>query len=55
MATTVAKFILGSSYTLRIPHLEGEEVFRSTKQRQDLPLGSKGDSYKHDHVNLFHP
>jgi hypothetical protein len=55
MATTIAKLILGSSYTSKIPHLEGEEVFGSTKQRQYLPLRSKGDSYKHDHVNLFRP
>jgi len=30
MAIVVIKFISGSSYTLRIPHLEGEEVFGST-------------------------
>jgi hypothetical protein len=55
MATIVTKFTLGFSYTLKISHLEGEEVFGSTKQRQDLPLGLKGDLHKHDCVNLFCP
>jgi hypothetical protein len=43
MVVIVTKFALGSSYTSRIPHLEGEEVFGSTKQRQNLPFGSKDD------------
>jgi hypothetical protein len=55
MAAVVTKFTLGSSYTLKISHLEGEEVFGSTKQRQDLPLGLKGDLHKHDGVNFFYP
>jgi hypothetical protein len=55
MATVVTKFTLGSSYTLKIFHLEGEKVFGSTKQRQELPLGLKGDLHKHDYVNFFCP
>jgi hypothetical protein len=55
MAITVARLTPGSSYTLRILHLEGEEVFGSVKQKQNLPLKSKGNSHKHDHVNFSHP
>jgi hypothetical protein len=46
MVVIVTKFALGSSYTLRIPHLEGEEVFGSTKRMQNLPLGSKDDFHR---------
>jgi hypothetical protein len=27
--------------SVRIPHLEGEEMFRSTKHKADIPLGLK--------------
>ena len=39
----------------RIPHLEGEEVFGSTKRKLDLPIGSEGDSHRPDKVNFSHP
>ncbi len=55
MATVVIKFISGSSYTLIILHLEGEEVFGSTKRRQDLPLGLIGNLHRHECVNFFCP
>jgi hypothetical protein len=48
MATVVTKFVSGSSYTLKILHLEGEKVFGSTKWMEDLPLWLEGDLHKHD-------
>ncbi len=35
--------------------MEGEEVSRSHKRGTNLPLESKGDLHKHDHVNFSHP
>lgn len=35
--------------------MEKEEIFGSHKQKLDLPLGSKGDSHKHDLVNFVRP
>ncbi len=32
-------------------HLEGEKVFGSIKQRQDLVVGLKVDLHKHDYIN----
>jgi hypothetical protein len=54
MPATVTKLALGSSYPLRILHLEGEEVFRSIKQQKNLLHGLEGDLYKHDHANFSH-
>jgi hypothetical protein len=45
---------MGSLFASRKHHLECKEVFGSMKQRQDLPLGSKGDSHMHDQMNSFH-
>jgi hypothetical protein len=39
----------------RIPHLEGEEVFGSSKRKLDVPIGSEGDSHRPDKVNYSHP
>ena len=39
----------------RIPHLEGEEVFGSSKRKLDLPIGSDGDSHRPDKVNFSQP
>ena len=30
----------------RVPHLEGEEIFGSTKRRLDVPIGDAGDSHR---------
>ncbi len=54
LAIVVAIFSWGSSYTPRILHLEGEEVFGSIKHKQNLPVGLKGDLHKHDCVNFSH-
>ena len=39
----------------RIPHLEGEETFGSTKRKLDVPIGDAGDSHRPDKVNFSQP
>ena len=39
----------------RIPHLEGEEIFGSTKKKSDIPIGDAGDSHRPDKVNFSQP
>jgi hypothetical protein len=41
--------------TTRIPHLEGEEIFGSTKRKLDLPPCNDGDSHRPDKVNFSQP
>jgi len=36
----------------RVPHLEGEEIFGSTKWKLDIPIGDAGDSHRPDKVNF---
>jgi hypothetical protein len=52
MVVIVAKFSPSSSYTSKIPYLEGEEVFGFTKRKQDLPPCLEKYLHKHDHVNF---
>jgi hypothetical protein len=42
-------------FCIRDPHLEGEEVFGSTKRKPDLPLGDDGESHRPDTVNYSRP
>jgi hypothetical protein len=37
------------------PHLAGEEVFSSQKQKVDVPLGFEGESHRPDKVNFSRP
>ena len=39
----------------RVPHLEGETIFGSTKRKLNLPPGDDGDSHRHDRVNFVVP
>ena len=39
----------------RVPHLEGEEIFGSTKRRFDVPIGDVGDLHRPDKVNFSQP
>ncbi len=55
MANVMAKYTCMPSFTNRIPHLEGQEVFGSIKRRADIALGSKGDSPRHGCVNFSRP
>jgi uncharacterized protein (DUF952 family) len=38
--------------TKRIPHLEGKEIFGSTKWKLDLPPGDDGDSHRPNKINF---
>ncbi len=52
MANTIVKYTNGSSFATRILHLEGQEIFGSTKQRANIAPRLEGDSHMHDHVNF---
>ena len=39
----------------RVPHLEGEEIFGSTKRRLDVPIGDAEDSHRTNKVNFSQP
>ena len=39
----------------KIPHLEGEETFGSTKRKLDVPIGDAGDSHRPDKINFSQP
>jgi hypothetical protein len=41
--------------TTRIPHLEGEEIFGSTKRKLDLPPCDDGNFHRPDKVNFSQP
>jgi hypothetical protein len=41
--------------TIRISHLEGEEIFGSTKRKLDLPPSDDGDSHRPNKVNFLQP
>jgi hypothetical protein len=51
----MAKMPGAEEFCTRQPHLEGEEVFGSTKRKLDLPPGSEYDSHRPDKVNFSHP
>ncbi len=54
IVVVVTKYISSSSISIRIPHLEGEEVFGLTKCKVDLPPRSEENSHRHDRVNFSH-
>jgi hypothetical protein len=41
--------------TTRIPHLEGKEIFGSTKRKLDLLPGDDGDFHRPDKINFSQP
>ncbi len=45
IVATVAKYTSNYGLFTKIPHLEGEEVFGSTKSKADLPPGSEAGSH----------
>ena len=45
----------GKKWCTRIPHFEGEEVFGSTAQKLNLPLGSQFDSHRPEKINFSRP
>ena len=55
VAKAVDDVSCAASLNTRVPHLEGEKVFGSTKRKLDLPPGDASDSYWHDCVNYSIP
>ena len=39
----------------KVPHLEGEETFGSTKRKLDVPIRDAGDSHRPDKINFSQP
>jgi hypothetical protein len=55
MANAITTYPNESSFTIKIPHLEGQEVFGSTKWSVNIALRLKGDSHMHDPMNFSQP
>lgn len=55
IAEAVSTYSGGDFLNTRIPHLEGEEIFGSSKRKLDLPPGSEHDSHRPDKVNYSFP
>jgi hypothetical protein len=55
LVDAVLKYSPSSTSTIRITHMEGEEIFGSYKQKANLTPGLKGDSHRRDRVNFSHP
>ncbi len=55
LVNMVIKYTSRSFFTIKIPHLEGQEVFRSTKRRVDIALGLEGNSHTNYGVNFSQP
>jgi hypothetical protein len=48
----MAKLPGAELFYTRVPHMAGEEVFGSQKQKTDVPLGFEGESHQPDKVNF---
>ena len=55
VAKAVEDVSCATDLNTRVPHLEGEKVFGSAKQKLDLPPGDASDSHWHDRVNYNIP
>ena len=55
VAKLVDELLDDAGLNTRVPHLEGERVFGSSKQKLDLPPRDDGDSHRHDRVNFSVP
>ncbi len=55
LVDVVMKYSLSSDYTIRIAHMEGEEIFGYYKWKVNLAPRSKGDFHRCNCVNFFHP
>jgi hypothetical protein len=51
----MAKLPGAELFCTRAPHMAGEEVFGSQKQKADVPLGFEGESYQPDKINFSCP
>jgi hypothetical protein len=55
IAQAVGELSADARLNSRVPHLEGESIFGSTKRKLDLPPGDDSDSHQHDRVNFTLP
>jgi hypothetical protein len=51
----MAKLPGAELFCTHVPHMAGEEVFDSQKQKADVPLDFEGESYRPDKVNFSRP
>jgi hypothetical protein len=51
----MAKLPGAELFYTRAPHMAGEEVFGSQKQKADVPLSFEGESHRLDKVNFSRP
>ena len=51
----MAKLLVAEFFCTRAPHMVGEEVFCSQKQKANVPLDFEGESHKLDKVNFSRP
>ena len=51
----MAKLLGAEIFCTRVPHMAGEEVFGSQKQKADVPFGLEGESHRPDKVNFSRP
>ncbi len=55
LVATIANYAYEFSFTKQTPHLEGEEVFGSSKRSVDFFPKVDDESHRLDHVNFSHP
>jgi len=55
LPTTIANYTFKSSFTNRLPHLEGEEIFGSMKQLANCPSSENNDSHCPNCENFSYP
>jgi hypothetical protein len=55
IARAVGELSADAGFNSRVPHLEGERIFGSVKQKLDLPPRDESDSHRHDRVNFSVP
>jgi hypothetical protein len=54
-AAGVSKLPNAEVFATKVLHLEGEEVFGSTKCKLSLPRGCEGNSHTYNKANFSHP
>jgi hypothetical protein len=55
IAQAIGELSVDAGLNSKVPHLEGESIFGSAKQKLDLPPRDKSDSHRHDRVNFTLP
>ena len=51
----MAKLLGAEFFCIHAPHMAGEEVFGSQKQKADVPLSFEGKSHQPDKINFSRP